>query len=101
MKPKRRSFVFSGLLIVAVGVALASGGLQIPKFLNVFASVGPQAAPVVQAPEAAPDQGVRGARLQTSKASYLPDEVVYVAGDGWQPNEVVTFYLSENPELHL
>jgi hypothetical protein len=48
MKPHKRSFVLSGLLIVLVGVALASGGLQLPKLVGAFAGI-EFASPEVQA----------------------------------------------------
>jgi len=38
MTPRKRSFFLTGLLIVSVGVALASGGLQIPKLFEAVAA---------------------------------------------------------------
>src|SRR5512143_1176648 len=86
MKPKKRSFFLTGVLVVLVGVALASGGLQIPKALNVLANV----AGIAPAPIADADEAVAVPRIATASASYAPGDVVTLRGSGWQPNEVVT-----------
>src|SRR5512144_2565464 len=100
MKPKKRSFVLSGLLIVLVGIALASGGLQIPGLLKVLAIAGPQAsgagvtalrapesfAPEVPAPDEQAGPLVRSAYTVYSKGDYYTyGQPVPLQGRGWEP----------------
>jgi hypothetical protein len=103
MKPNKRSFVFTGLIVAAVGVALASGGLQTSKALKVLTAVSGVPA---QSPEVASSEdsisrvAYRPMRLQTDKQAYSPGEVVIITSSGWQPGEVVAFTLREEPEVH-
>src|SRR6266498_3666626 len=102
MKPNKRSFVFTGLLVVAVGVALASGGLQTSGVRNVLTAV---SGVPVQSPEVAPSEdsisrvAPRQVRLQTDKQEYSLGEVVIITSSGWQPGEIVAFTLREEPAI--
>jgi hypothetical protein len=103
MTPKKRSFVLTGLLVVVVGVALASGGLQIPKALRVFASIAP--APGQSDFEdragsrALPTAPSRIVSFQADRQEYSPGEVVILTGSGWEPGETVTLSVHEKPTL--
>src|SRR5437867_5371123 len=113
MKPKRRSFVLGGVLVVLVGVALASGGLQIPKVLKMltdFTAATPSAPTVVQSradssasPLAMPLMQPASPQLQTDRelySEYAPGEAVIITSKGWQPGETVNFTLHEQPQIH-
>jgi hypothetical protein len=43
---------------------------------------------------------VSALRLRTDRLEYAPGEAVIVTGSGWQPGEVVTFTLHEEPQIH-
>jgi len=43
---------------------------------------------------------VSGATIETNKDDYVPGEIVHVTGTGWQPNETVALFMTEDPETH-
>ena len=98
MQPKKRSFILSGLLIVLVGVALASGGLQLPALVHVFA--GGDAAPARGSAEIARPVPARVVSLQADREEYSPGDAVIFTGSGWQPGEPVKPQVHEWPTIH-
>ncbi len=93
MRRPTRNLLYVVLGLVCVALLVQGVGLQIPKVLKVLSLSTPAG------PEARIEPS-EVAGITTSKASYTPGELVTIAGSGWQPGEVVTVLLQEEPQIH-
>src|SRR6266540_2286168 len=93
MRRPTRNLLYVVLGLVCVALLVQGVGLQIPKVLKVLSLSTPAG------PEARIEPS-EAAGITTSKESYTPGELVTIAGSGWQPGEVVTVLLQEDPQIH-
>ena len=104
MKTSLRYVVLFSLATLSLGVALSATRLKLPAFSR-GAGGAAQEAPAISADKDAKDaasipQSVRDAIVQTDKADYLAGEVVVITGSGWEPGEIVTILVQEEPSIH-
>src|SRR6266540_4297931 len=93
MRRPTRNLLYVVLGLVCIALLVQGVGLQIPKVLKVLSLSSPAG------PEARIEPS-EVAVITTSKESYTPGELVTIGGSGWQPGEVVTVLLQEEPQFH-
>ena len=98
MRRPARNFLYVVLGFICVALLVQGVGLQIPKVLKTLTAVTATLPTPKVVQRAVPSEAAAG--ITTSKESYSPGELVTIGGSGWQPGEVVTVLLQEDPQIH-